>query len=779
MYETGTNVLLNAGNNPILSFSNWSSGETNAELSVPMTSDKHVTAVYSSIDYIAGWDFYNAGSNGRSADFASNDDNQASVLNLRNAAGTTSGWLDKSFAFGGYEGANAAVNWKPIADKYYYQIVFNAADFTNISVFSSMLFNYNAYSVQQIEYSIDGENFVKLDEIQMSSAKVWYPKTVNIPANANHQSKVYVRWIPDYSSAIVGASSSNDGTAISSIYVFGTPAIINDGIPPVLVSSVPANNGTNASTTGKIVLNFDERIQIADGAMATLGNKSLQPEVVGNTVTFAYTGLDYNSQFSFILPANVISDLGGNTISTPISISFTTINRPTVAKKLFDFVVGVDGDFKAALQAAQAAAGSGNRFYVFFPNGEYNIGENTGDGNQMTTISTPRLSIIGQSKDHVTIYNKSITESINTTATVYFTGTSSNNYLQDVALMNKMDFRTGTLLGRAVALWDQGNKNIYKNVRLLSNQDTYFTGGSIRSYHENSEIHGTVDFICGGGDIFFNECLLYLEQRSGNVIVAPATTTNWGYVFNNSTIDGFPINNNGYRLGRPWSNAPKTVFINTTMKVLPVSAGWGDPMNVVPAVFAEYNSKTAGGALIDLSGRRTTYTKDATTVTLNPVLSQAEAATYTVENVLGGTDSWQPQLYTDQAAAPLIAGNGHTINWDDNNYVLCWAVFKDDVFVQFTTSNNYTIPQETPANTIFTVRAANEMGGLSPSSNSFAFGVTSLSNPDTVSELVSQMYFTPEGKRIQSLEGFKGLVIIRSVYADGSVIARKAILTKD
>ncbi len=75
------------------------------------------------------------------------------------------------------------------------------------------------------------------------------------------------------------------------------------------------------------------------------------------------------------------------------------------------------------------------------------------------------------------------------------------------------------------------------------------------------------------------------------------------------------------------------------MKKLPTSAAWGDPMNVVPSLFAEYNSKTASGALVDLSGRRTTYTKNGTTVRLNPVLSASEAAKYTVENVLGGSDN--------------------------------------------------------------------------------------------------------------------------------------------
>lgn len=777
MYEEGVNVTLTAENNPILTFNNWATGATSPQLIVPMTENRVITAIYSAVDYIAGWDFYQPGNNGRTADFFSNDDNEVASLILRNAAGITQGWLDKSqVAAAGYEGKPAAVNWRPIVDKYYYQISFNATGFTDISVSASMLFNYNAYSVQQIEYSIDGENFTMLDKITMSSAKVWYPKSVQLPAAANHAPKVYIRWIPDYNSAIVGTSSANDGTSIAEIYVYATAEVQDDGVAPVLISSIPAHQGSGASATGKVVLNFDEKVQIEDGTTATLGNKTLVPMVSGQSVSFSYTGLDYNANYTFTLPGNVVADLAGNKLATPIVIQFTTVSRPIVAKKVFDFVVGVDGDFKAALQAAQNNAASGNRFYIFFPDGEYNIGTNTGDANQMTTINIPRLSIIGQSADNVVIFNKSIQESINSTATMYFSSASSGNYLQDVSLMNKMDFRTGTFVGRGVALWDQGNKNIYKRVKLLSNQDTYFSGNAIRSYFEESAIHGTVDFICGGGDIFFNECLIYLENRTNNVITAPATSTPWGYVFNNCTIDGFSINNNGYRLGRPWSNAPKAVFLNTTMKVLPVAAGWGDPMNVVPAVFAEYQSKTASGSLVDLSNRRTTYTKDANTVVLNPVLTSAQANTYTIENVLGGSDNWQPQLYTDQAGAPVISVTDNLISWANNDYVLCWGIFKNNQFVTFVTEPNYELPAGLVEGDVITVRAANEMGGLGEASNSYeVVNITGVNNPYDAGTVVRQQFFSIDGKPVLNPDTYTGAMIVRTVFDDGRIVNAKLL----
>lgn len=771
MYEDGTLVTLSAKNNPILTFTDWSTGETGADWSVTMNSNKDISAKYSAVDYIVGWDFWKAGGGDRPADFYSDTDNQTSTLVLIKEDGTTTSWLDKSqVAAGGYEGAPAAVNWKPLTDKYYYQISYNAKNYTNIRVKAAMLFNYNAYSIQKCEFSTDGTNFTLLGTYSMPSAKVWYDSIFTLPSSADHAEKVYIRWIPDYTSTVLGTTSTNDGTSISGIYVFADAAVFNDGIAPVLKSTVPANNASGASATGKIVLTFDEKVKVAEGTVATLGSKTLNPVISGKTITFAYTGLDYNTSYTFDFPGNKVSDLSGNFMTGPVSLTFKTISKPTVTKKKFDFVVGVDGNFKEALQAAKNFSSTGERFRIFFPDGQYDIGALTGDANQMTTISVPKVSYIGQSSDNVVIYNKSIQESINSTATMYFTSASSNIYMQDISLLNKMDYRTGTLLGRGVALWDQGSKNIYKNVKLLSNQDTYYTGGD-RSYLENCEIHGTVDFICGGGDIFFNECLIYLEERSGNCLTAPATNSNWGYVFNNCTIDGFDINSGSYRLGRPWSNAPKCVYINTIMKKLPVSAGWGDPMNVVPAVFAEYNSMTSGGIAVDLSNRRRTYTKDATTVNLNPVLTAEQAAQYTIENVLGGSDTWQPKISTEQLSAPVITGKDLSISWDNSDYVLCWGIFKDGKFVEFVTTNSYSIPTGTANGTVYTVRAANEMGGLSVPSNSYTYGTTALDKNPNDKIVLEKQYYTLEGFRVEA--PVKGVTIIKTIYTNGKVEVKK------
>ncbi|MDO5576491.1 MAG: pectinesterase family protein [Fibrobacter sp.] len=387
-----------------------------------------------------------------------------------------------------------------------------------------------------------------------------------------------------------------------------------------------------------------------------------------------------------------------------------------VTKKAFDFVVGVDGDFKAACARASQAASEGNRFYIFFPNGEYDIGSLTGNENQMTVFSTSNVSFIGESADKTVIFNRSVNEGISITSTLHFKK-ADNLYIQDLSILNKANFNqpsTYSVTGRHVAVMEQGKKIIYKNVKLLSTQDTYYTKGE-RTYLENCEIHGTTDFICGSGDVFFNGCLLYVNKVS--YITAPATSSSWGYVFYNCTIDGSV---NSYQLGRAWNGTPKCVYINTTMKVLPTASAWGDPMNVVPSLFAEYNSRKADGSPVDLSSRRRSYSKNGVTANINPVLTQAQASEYTISNVLKGSDNWKPDELARQADAPEVFSEGLAVKWENDENVLCWAVFKNDKFLKCVTAPSCEVDISDTGSSYY-VRAANLMGGLGEKSNTLKF----------------------------------------------------------
>lgn len=397
-------------------------------------------------------------------------------------------------------------------------------------------------------------------------------------------------------------------------------------------------------------------------------------------------------------------------------------NTFAVTKHGFDFVVGVDGDFKAAMaKASSSGASEEKRFIIFFPDGEYELTKLTGDEHGKTTFSTSHVSFIGQSTDKSVIWNTTDTEGISVTATLYF---PKNNdiYMQDLTVQNRSTFRTSEA-GRQVAIQQIGDKFIYKNVKLLSGQDTYYTkkSGGARTYWEGGQIKGTVDFICGDGDVFFEGTKLTMD-RSGGYITASQNSTDWGYVFNNATIEVSNGSYNGsFYLGRSWGHA-KTVFLNTKMVAQPKAEGWGPDMNSAPVVFGEYNSKDGNGNAVNTGSRKTRFDggKDGSTATtLKTVWNASDAAKYTLANILGGTDNWDPTKFTKQVNAPKISQEGANIIWDDDENAICWAVFVNGKYHSNTTSNSIDVGGIAEGSKV-TVRAANSMGGLGATSNEIA-----------------------------------------------------------
>ena len=383
-----------------------------------------------------------------------------------------------------------------------------------------------------------------------------------------------------------------------------------------------------------------------------------------------------------------------------------------VDKKKIDFVLGVDGDFKAAVsKAGSSGASASNRFVIFVPDGEYDITKLTGDSHGKSTFSASYTSIVGQSVDKTIIWNTTDTEGISTTATLYF---PKNNgmYMQDITLQNRSSVSSANAARQVALQQNEGDKFIYKNVRLLSGQDTYYTKKG-RTYWEGGEIDGTVDFICGGGDVFFEGTKLVMT-RKGGYITASQNPGDWGYVFNNATITVSENSFNGtFYLGRSWNNA-KTVFLNTKMVAQPHSDGWYEKsINSSPVVFAEYNSKDGNGNAVDVSRRRTAFDNSTT---LKTVWNASDAAKYTLENVLKGSDNWDPTKLTAQVSAPKIEQQGAEIVWNDDESARCWVIFVNGKYKANVITPSFSLEGVATGSKI-TVRAANSMGGLGSSSN--------------------------------------------------------------
>ena len=327
-------------------------------------------------------------------------------------------------------------------------------------------------------------------------------------------------------------------------------------------------------------------------------------------------------------------------------------------------IVVEKGSAQSFLDAVKAANTmnadlNSKRMYILIPDGMYDLGTTV-----LTKITGHNIAFIGQSMAGTIICNKPDykNEGISKTGTLQNRG--SNNYFQDLTLQNALDYYACGAAGRAVTLHDKGTRTICNRVRMLSYQDTYYSDNEqCQHYFLDSEIHGTVDFICGSGDVWFERCRIVTEKRSldpndnnRNVIAAPRTEgTPWGYIFNGCTIENIK---SPFDYARGWKETPHCIWLHTTLlspEKLNKSRFDYRGMRTVLSDFKEYGTMDADGHNITPASNIITYmltekVKDGDSEkeversrTDETILTARQAERYTVSAVFG---SWCPDNVT-------------------------------------------------------------------------------------------------------------------------------------
>ncbi len=151
---------------------------------------------------------------------------------------------------------------------------------------------------------------------------------------------------------------------------------------------------------------------------------------------------------------------------------------------------------------------------------------------------------------------------------------------------------------QAIALYADGDDLLFENVRLISHQDTLFTGplppreiqpgGFIgpkqfderingRHLYKNCYICGNVDFIFGSATAYFEDCTIESIARAGSskdgrdqehneiqgYTCAPSTPEGqqYGYVFRDCDFVSNECPSGSVYIARPWRNYAKAVYI--------------------------------------------------------------------------------------------------------------------------------------------------------------------------------------------------------------------------
>ena len=316
------------------------------------------------------------------------------------------------------------------------------------------------------------------------------------------------------------------------------------------------------------------------------------------------------------------------------------------------------GDAQSLLEAIAEAnrlnvAADAKPLFILIPDGDYNLGDRV-----LTRITGNHIAFIGQSTEGTVIRNHPDEKNEGISKTGIFQNRGTDNYFQDLTLKNELDYYACKSAGRAVTLHDKGTRTICNRVRMLSYQDTYYSDHEeCQHYFSQSEIHGTVDFICGAGDVWFERCRIVTEKRSAdgsgrNVIAAPRTSnTRWGYIFNRCTVENIV---SPFEYARGWHTTPHCAWLYTTLlspdKLCPSRFDYHG-MRTVESDFKEYGTMDGSGRNITppsniitfkLTTKKQEGDKEIITElshTDETILTEAQAARYTIENVFG---SWHP-----------------------------------------------------------------------------------------------------------------------------------------
>ena len=187
-------------------------------------------------------------------------------------------------------------------------------------------------------------------------------------------------------------------------------------------------------------------------------------------------------------------------------------------------------------------------------------------------------------------------------------------------------------------------------------------------------------------------------------------------------------------------------------------------MGGLPALWAEYNTVDKDGNPVDLSQRESYYyymngNEKVEKYGVKNTLTAEEAAQYTLKNVMGGDDNWQPDLLCEACDAPVVKGADGQLTWEAVPYAICYVVTKNGEVAGFTKETTFEGYTE---GDIWQVQAVNENGGLSQKAAANA-----------ATGIVQSSKFKVQGSKFYTLDGCQvsgprhGLNIVR--MSDGTI----------
>lgn len=217
-------------------------------------------------------------------------------------------------------------------------------------------------------------------------------------------------------------------------------------------------------------------------------------------------------------------------------------------------------------------------------------------------------------------------KNINTRSSYSFLVLADDFKAENITFRNDAGFTAG----QAVALEVQGDRAVFKNCRIVGNQDILFLNNEkSRQYYQNCYIEGTTDFIFGSATVWFEKC--HIHSKKNSHITAASTPQNhpFGFVFKDCNLTG-DSSIHSASLGRPWRPYADVIYLHCFIgqQIRPEGwSKWNNQENFQLARFSEYKSYGPSANV-------------ATRVSWSRQLTDEEAEKITIKTVFG---NWNPK----------------------------------------------------------------------------------------------------------------------------------------
>ncbi|MBN1414880.1 MAG: T9SS type A sorting domain-containing protein [Bacteroidales bacterium] len=250
-------------------------------------------------------------------------------------------------------------------------------------------------------------------------------------------------------------------------------------------------------------------------------------------------------------------------------ISFSTAAQ-SIQDQLGDDIFCVvaqdgSGDYLTIQEAVNAIPDNNpTRKVIYIKNGNYYE-------KVVVPVTKTNLTMVGEDMDStVLVYDDSPAK-----GAAYWTMNTSTIRIDadDFWALNMTISNSAGNTGQALALYGNGDRQVYTHCRILGYQDTYYITARVRNYFKDCFIEGATDYIFGFGVAVFDSCQIH--SLPGGYITAASTPLDYkfGLVFRDCSLTTSP-NGTGVSLGRPWFDYARTVFMKCWETKGIIAGGW-------------------------------------------------------------------------------------------------------------------------------------------------------------------------------------------------------------